>query len=65
MGIVIEECARSETIIGFTSLSKAFGEATMKQLYSQGTLSNRMKLLEKSPKETALCPLEISYSAIN
>lgn len=55
----------AETLIGFTSLGKAFGYATMKQLYSQGTFSNRMKLLEKSPRTTILSPLEISYSAIN
>lgn len=55
----------AETLIGFTSLGKAFGYATMKQLYSQGTFSNRMKLLEKSPRTTTLSPLEISYSAIN
>ncbi|MBV6715258.1 ANTAR domain-containing protein [Paenibacillus chitinolyticus] len=55
----------AETIIGFTSLGRAFGYATMKHLYNQGTFSNRMKLLEKSPQATILSPLEISYSAIN
>ncbi|HZG81783.1 MAG TPA: hypothetical protein VEZ13_13525 [Brevibacillus sp.] len=55
----------AETIIGFTSLSKAFGDATLKQIYSQGTFNNRLKLLEQSPQTTALNPLEISYSAIN
>ncbi|MDM5279894.1 ANTAR domain-containing protein [Paenibacillus silvae] len=61
----LKSVQEAETIIGFTSLSKAFGDATMKQIYSQGTFSNRLKLLEKSPQATALSSLEISYSAIN
>lgn len=55
----------AETLIDFTSLGKAFGYATMKRLYNQGTFSNRMKLLETSPQATILSPLEISYSTIN